>query len=366
MRTTYLIFARLCIVVLFIFSGSSADAKIYKYQDEQGHWHFTDTPVGDIPEDTPDQRPSADLSEIRDIESQMINAYDPQTPIDQAAIAVVAIHTGSKYRTGFFITDNGYLITHRDSLKSETVKSNVEMDPNKIEENRRTLKQAKRWLANQEANLKTAEEQLQQLKFQAENETEPVLREQKQQDYEKTRFDVARKKGFLVKKRNQYMRLEQNVEASRNAMAGGDTEAEYEETIRVELKGFSSYPARLVATSMRYNLALLKIDNCKSPIIEMLERDAVQKGMPVTVIGNPHKHEITRHTGTVVNFAGDFIKSSAFSSSYDSGGPLLTEDGRWIGVVFHRAPIGDRGDLQSGYALSADALMKEFEVYINP
>jgi len=295
----------------------------------------------------------------------MTNAFAPQTPIEQASMAIVWVHSGSIVRTGFFVSDDGYLVTHRDYMKSETVEIEIETDPKKLEEKKQNLRMAKRWLSNQEAKLQTTKEQLEQLQREAENETDPTLREQKQKDYEDAQSAFIRRQRFLVKKRSVYIDLEKEILASEAAMGGNDATAEEVNTYSIELKDGSIYRARVVATSVRYNLALLRVENCKSPFIEMLERSDTRPGMSVTVVADPRKLMAQNKHGAILGWAEEYVRTSASITHAESGGPLLADDGKWIGVAFYETNFPYQQGARVGYALVADEVMKEFGAFIN-
>ena len=105
------------VVLVLIFTGW-AHGTIYKYQKD-GVWHFTDNP-GDVPAspfaESPDPSAASSPAETN-LTNQLTRALKPMNAIEKATLATVAIETAFGYGTGFFVTDNGYLITNKHVIR---------------------------------------------------------------------------------------------------------------------------------------------------------------------------------------------------------------------------------------------------------
>ena len=81
--------------VLFLLLASvtagTSFAEIYKYQDEQGRWHFTDVPGrGETVTDVDASEREA-TTKSRDLSSDLLNKYKPGSPLEHASLAVISI-----------------------------------------------------------------------------------------------------------------------------------------------------------------------------------------------------------------------------------------------------------------------------------
>lgn len=107
----------LLLLLLGIFLGiHHSTAEIYKYQDKDGVWHITDAPV-DVPE-------GAELEETGygqryrssqgyDIPKKLSESFPPRNAIEQARNATVLIVSGEGHGSGFFITEDCYILTNK-------------------------------------------------------------------------------------------------------------------------------------------------------------------------------------------------------------------------------------------------------------
>ncbi len=109
-----LIFFTIIILSLFtlFLSSISISAGVYKYKDENGVWHYTDTP--------PEMEGGAAEGKIKakkvvqgdkDLQKQLFKNLVPKNDIEKARNATVSVKTALTNGSGFFITNNGYLIT---------------------------------------------------------------------------------------------------------------------------------------------------------------------------------------------------------------------------------------------------------------
>ena len=81
-------------------------AGVYKYQDENGKWHFTDKPPEGqnstaVSTSTTGSGGSSDSSK-GDLKDLLHPKYNPSTPIDEASLSVVTVQTTAGSGSGFF------------------------------------------------------------------------------------------------------------------------------------------------------------------------------------------------------------------------------------------------------------------------
>ena len=122
-----------------------------------------------------------------------------------------------------------------------------------------------------------------------------------------------------------------------NHVAGNATK------INVLLADGTEYDATLVGADPLTDLAVIKIsDNEKLPIVTFGDSDAIQVGDWVVAIGHPRGLDQTvtqgiisaKHRRGILNPSGyqDYLQTDAAINPGNSGGPLLTLEGKVIGV----------------------------------
>jgi S1-C subfamily serine protease len=245
-------------VFLFILSTTLLDdqccAKIYKYKDENGNWCFSDVPdkapniqdVEQVPEYTKHKR---------NLGAKIAVSFSPKNKIEQARNAtVMVLNPKGGYGSGFFITDDGYILTNKHVVKDE-----------------------------------------------------------------QSIFKI----------------------------------------ILIDKTEFTIYGAEI---SYDYDLALLKLSGHKCPFIEPGDPKQVGDGVPVWAIGMPKG---MMHTVTNGIFSGlrklkgiTHIQTNAQINPGNSGGPLITEDGKVIGI--NTAKMVEEAVEGIGFAIPISTALDEF------
>lgn len=135
------------------------------------------------------------------------------------------------------------------------------------------------------------------------------------------------------------------------------------EEIRVVLSDRREFPARVETVDERVDLAVLRIDPGaeRLPVLEFGDSDALEVGDLVLAIGNPFGVGQTVTSGIVSALARTavgvsdfnfFIQTDAAVNPGNSGGALITMDGRLVGIntaIFSRTG----GSIGIGFAIPA-------------
>jgi Do/DeqQ family serine protease len=131
--------------------------------------------------------------------------------------------------------------------------------------------------------------------------------------------------------------------------------------INITLFDGRSYPAKVIGTDPQTDLALLKIDEKKLSFIMFGDSDAVEIGEWVVAVGNPFNLASTVTAGIVsakarnINILSDqgaiesFIQTDAAVNPGNSGGALVTLDGKLIGI---NTAIATPTGVYAGYAFA--------------
>jgi serine protease Do len=141
-----------------------------------------------------------------------------------------------------------------------------------------------------------------------------------------------------------------------------------EQTISVTLSDGTSYPAKIIGTDPKTDLAVLKI-NVGHPLsyVELGSSKAVEPGELVVAIGNPFGLGSTVTAGIVSALDRDigdddgpydrFIQIDAPINEGNSGGPLFDQRGQVIGInTAIMSPTG--GSVGIGFAIPSDMVKR--------
>ena len=111
--------------------------------------------------------------------------------------------------------------------------------------------------------------------------------------------------------------------------------------IQVKLKDGRTFPAKVVGSDERTDVAVIKIEATSLPTVTLANSDEVRVGQLVCAIGAPYKFDYT-FTAGVVSAKGrndlladkyeDYIQTDASINPGNSGGPLCDIDGNVIGI----------------------------------
>lgn len=118
------------------------------------------------------------------------------------------------------------------------------------------------------------------------------------------------------------------------------------EKLSVRLKDGRSFPAKVVGTDDKTDIAVIRVEARDLPTVEWGDSDALRVGQLVCAIGAPFNQDFSFTAGWVsgkgrTNLLGpssptilyeDYIQTDAFINPGNSGGPLFDVEGRIIGM----------------------------------
>ncbi len=141
------------------------------------------------------------------------------------------------------------------------------------------------------------------------------------------------------------------------------------EEITVTLLDGREFQAKLTGTDPDTEVALIKIDAENLPRLELADSDKLEVGEWVIAIGNPFGLSHTVTAG-IVSAKGrsniideleyqDFIQTDAAINPGNSGGPLITLDGKVVGI--NTAIIGPGGNIGIGLAIPSNMAKFDYD-----
>jgi len=142
------------------------------------------------------------------------------------------------------------------------------------------------------------------------------------------------------------------------------------EDITVTLTDGRDFSAKVIGKDPDTEVAVIKIDADKLSFLKMADSDKLEVGEWVVAIGNPFglSHTVTAGIvsakGRSVDLAKfeDFIQTDAAINPGNSGGPLITLDGKVVGI--NTAIIGPGGNIGIGLAIPINMAKFVYEKFI--
>ncbi len=316
------------LLLLLAGGAGNAEAEIYRYQDADGRWLFSDRPpAGSQGSGTGPQvwgGVGATEASDRDLTAKLQRKFRPSTPVETSSLAVVKIEATMGTGSGFFVTADGLILTNRHVVRPPD-------DWGKEQEEK--LDKAKRALASAKEALAV-----------------PRSRYADPEEYDKMA-------AWYRKSSHEYRkaRLEHDILRSRSAV---------QKTFPVQLKDGTKLIAELVAVSDNQDLALLQIKDYRTPSIAPLTGRAMSQGETVYLIGSPLGVADTVSRGVFTGWHDGLLGTDSKILPGNSGGPMVTEDGKAVGVNSIKLTARSDSVLDQGlgFAIPIASALAEFPV----
>ncbi len=338
-------------------AASPGGAQLYKYQDEHGHWHYTDRPqpslqqpVEVLPRSTGTNRPT------RDLNAQLRARFPPQNPLQEATLGAVLIKTALGSGSGFFISNSGHLLTNQHVIKlPESDRATLQQSANdvgqRIERQRQNLAWRARELETFRQDLARSEAALRGLPEGAEKARRQTRYQSQWNQYQTLRRELDADRG-------EFQETERKIATARRQIDWKLAVADAANTFTIILKDGTELRASLLAVSRNHDLALLKVDQHATPALQPALPADVGHGAPVYAIGNPVGLRDSISAGVVSGIEPPFVRTDAKIYPGNSGGPLVLANGRVVGInTMKRITHKFEG---IGYAIDMNTALQEF------
>ncbi len=358
----YLSVMTLLFLCVMLFSAT-AEAEIYIYKDKSGNMVITDSPpdnVGKMEIIKDKGGTSSRSSGFRDIEMDLTAKYRPKSDIEKASLSTVTVKTSISQGSGFFINENGYILTNKHVLRvDKTEMKKKEEDISRVDQK---IEDDQAAMAMEEKQLNGMKIALDEYKRSIEPMRDPnakatalqnYQRESEQYDFYETR--LRKRKSDFEEKISKYR--QEKGELTKKARM-----AEHDRKFVVLLKDKTELEANLVSVSNDQDLALLRIDRCRSPYLQSGATNQLIQGMRVFAIGSPLGDVDSVSSGVLSGYDPDYIRTDARISPGNSGGPLITADGKVIGINTMKRMAGKFEGL--GFAIPVAKALQEFSKYL--
>ncbi|MCF8045497.1 MAG: S1C family serine protease, partial [Desulfarculaceae bacterium] len=207
-----------------------------------------------------------------------------------------------------------------------------------------------------EDRLESYKKRIDRFRETVEDMEEGPARSRKREKYRSALADYKRKKRLLEENRASFRKQKRTYKNKRSDYRNRITAAGLGSTFKTTLKDGRVLYTYLVTVSRNLDLALLKLDDYQTPYLVPAESPG--QGETVYAIGSPLGLKDTVSKGIVSGFEKGFIKTDAKIYPGNSGGPLVTEQGRVIGAnTFKKITRKFEG---LGFAIPIHAIIDEF------
>lgn len=327
---------RVLIALAFLLSvNADLYAGVYKYQDKAGRWHYTDSSVNSKSIPATISGPAVKVRLVkggpRDFVTSLSQKYKPVNAIEKATLAVVMVKTHLGLGSGFFISEDCYLITNKHVIRPASGK-NWARKQLMIKRNSQALLSIEEKIATERMRLRLNEVELAEFKS---GFSDSELIDKQSLIYQKLlnyQLRQSKDKAQLKKVTQDFKKQQRAFSRQKNDFNYLSSMATRAESFDIFLKDNTKTKARLIRISEKEDLALLKVEACRSPYLNLASLDEVRQGMVVYAIGSPlgMRDQLTK--GTVSNVSPMGIVTDAQILPGNSGGPLILETGEVIAV----------------------------------
>lgn len=324
-------FARLMIAAsaaLALLAAGTVHAELYKYQDKNGKWHFSDKPPADAAGKSTVVKSSGGAGNQRNYAQELEDHFKPVTDVDRATLAVVTVKTAAGSGSGFFVTDDGYLVTNRHVVRP-TTSSSAKEAKSELEERERELDDYRLRLKHERERLKEARATIDERREYAESTAATASYKAQYKRYVER---YQRDKKYYEEQLKKFREIERDFKKVKSDFSFASNMSNFSKKFTVTFKNGKSAKARLIRISKDHDLALLKLDKGITPYLQLTSNRVPRQGMEVFAIGSPLGISDALTTGIVTKSASDFLFTDTRILPGNSGGPLIDSSGSVLGV----------------------------------
>lgn len=309
--------------------------------------------------------PSSGKNLAAGLEAKLI----PKTPLEKACMCTLAIKTGSGFGSGFFISEDGFIITNKHIVRGDN-QQNSQMNE-EFEQYLGNLKEFKKQLDNEYKEIVKYKADLKR-EWALFRDLQRIARTNLDRRYlESQRIALIDFKNYLLEKEKNYKiskkdyLIEKNkVDKQFKKFLSEQKQQAVQVSFEIILADDTTLYAKLFKVSSKHDLALLKLSGYQTPYLKSVGLDDLSQGQNVYALGSPislsMKNTIT--SGVLSGFRENFIQTNAQIYPGNSGGPLINDNGEVIGVMTMKM-ISSEFD-GPGFAIPIGVALAEFKNHL--
>lgn len=339
------------ILVLFLLAFQSVGfAEVYKYKDTNGRWQFSDTPKkGSAAAINRSYRSANALKASKNFVTLLNNKYRPKNPVQKATLAVVTVKTELGSGSGFFVSEDCYLITNKHVVRPAKGKQ-WDATQAKIQQNASSFQRTRSKISDEKERLHINKEKLDQFRDYMNGLSSGKEREVAEREYALYEQGYQQDKRHIETVSERFREDEKRFLQQQSDFNFSSSVANVAQSFEITLKDNTKTRANLVKVSSSEDLALLKINACQSPFLTFHPTGVLSQGIDVYAVGSPLglRDQLTK--GTITNVSSNGIATDAQILPGNSGGPLITDDGRVVGV--NTIKVAKESALNTGFGIA--------------
>ncbi len=293
----------------------------------------------------------------------------PGNSVEEAGISTLSVKTAIGFGSGFFISNDGYIITNRHVVRGDE-KKNDEMDAEiarvraELRKHEKYLESARQAIRKNRSDLKRERSVLRDIEGRAQSKYD-------KQDVASRRRELDNFASFVRQEDKRYKDAKREYDANKREFnkklrqfKGGQQKLAHQNSFEIILADETKLYASLQRVSRQHDLALLKISGYQTPFLTPAPRGRLKQGEDVYAVGSPIHLDLknTVTSGVVSSLRGNYIQTNAQIYPGNSGGPLINEKGEVIGINTMKIVTHKFEGL--GFAIPIEIALAEFKDYL--
>ena len=350
--------------------NSAVQAEVYKWQDAQGRWHFSDAPKGgkrkavaQSSHQREGDKPVRSVDLGQDLGEALEALFHPQSTIERVTLSVVGIETSLGQGSGFFVSEVGHLVTNRHVLRPATTRA-WKKSKDAFETGKLRLKTFQQQLDDERKSLKDYAEKLAVYKKDLDRKSKGSAKSAALAEYNGYEAGYLKRLSALKTQRNNYQTQEKEFKQQHSDFELKSSMAGAARQFKVYLKDNTQLTAQLVHISKKYDLALLKLNGYSTPGLPFGDGLSMRQGSAVFAVGSPLGMRDSVTSGIITRRQEDYLVTDAQILPGNSGGPLLNEAGEVVGVNTLKFSANSALNDGFGFAIPVSVVQSEFSRYL--
>jgi len=361
-NSTYLIAA--LITVCLVSFQSTGLAEVFKYKDEAGHWQFSDSPIKGGVEATARSYSSSSLSndKVQDFVELLTSKYPSSNPVQQATMAVVTIKSKLGSGSGFFVSQDCYLITNKHVVRPAKGKQ-WDATQAKIKKNALIFERNRGQIRHEAERLEVNRQKLDDYWTYMNSLSSEKQKDLAQQEYALYKRQFAQDRQRLNDAERRLNEEEKEFNQQQSNFNFSSAVSNVAQSFEIILKDNTKTRANLVKVAPDDDLALLKVKACRAPYLKFTT-SGVSQGTRVHAIGSPLGLRDQLTEGTVTQLSTKGIVTDAQILPGNSGGPLITDNGHVVAVNTIKVAKGSALNIGFGVSIPVAKVKQNFGRYL--